>query len=118
MNASDTGFASEQAGAPQSDLRHRTAAQLLKSLERIAADTTDIFRFSGSEPLDADYCRRVSQLLAELVAFAVRDGRVDSRGAFVGDLHRTLMERRVSVDRLFTLVYLTERTALDELAFD
>ena len=51
-----------------------------------------------------------------MLAFAVRDGRLDARGGFVGDLHRVLLERSLTVERLFTFAYLTERTALDELA--
>src|SRR4029079_2374243 len=54
----------------------------------------------------------------QLLAFAVRDGRIDSRGGVVADLHRVMLERGLSMERLFTFAYLTERTALDELALD
>ena len=117
MTASDPEFADETGGI-QEDLRSRTASQLLKRLDQIAADTIGVFRFSGTDSLDADYCRRVSHHLVHLMAFAVRDGHVDPRGGFLGDLHRILLERRLPTERLFTLVYLTERTALDELALD
>ena len=48
----------------------------------------------------------------------MRDGRLDARGGFVADLHRVVLERALSMERLFTFAYLTERTALDELALD
>jgi diguanylate cyclase (GGDEF)-like protein len=53
-----------------------------------------------------------------LLAFAVRDGRADTRSGLVADLHRVMLERGLSAERLFTFAYLTERTALDELALD
>jgi GGDEF domain-containing protein len=46
----------------------------------------------------------------------VREGRVDARDGFVADLHRLALERSLPVERLFTFVYLLERTVLDELA--
>jgi diguanylate cyclase (GGDEF)-like protein len=49
---------------------------------------------------------------------AVRDGRLDARGGPVADLHRVVLERSLSMERLFTFAYLTERTALDELALN
>jgi len=91
---------------------------MLDSLDRIAADTVALFPFSGSETLDVGYCRRIGTLLVRLLAFAVRDGRVDSHRALVADLERMLAERGLSVERLFTFTYLTERSALDELALD
>ena len=48
----------------------------------------------------------------------MREGRLDPRGGFVADLHRIVLERRLSMERLFTFAYLIERTALDELALD
>jgi len=43
---------------------------------------------------------------------------VDSRSGFIADLHRTIGERMLPIDQVFTFVYFTERTALDELALD
>ena len=76
------------------------------------------FPYSGAETLDADYCRRLGDILVQLLAFAVRDARLDPRGGFVADLHRVILERALSMERLATFAYLTERTALDELALD
>jgi len=48
----------------------------------------------------------------------VRDARVDSRGGIVADMHRIVLERMLPLDQLFSFVYFTERTTLDELALD
>jgi len=115
MDASETTFGDE-ANKLQDDLRQQIAGTLVEQAELITADTVAIFPYSGSEELDADYCHRIGQLLTQLLAFAIRDGRLDMRSAFVSDLHRIMLERSLSVERLFTFAYLTERTALDELA--
>jgi two-component system, cell cycle response regulator len=116
MDTADPAFDAEHAGPFQIDLRQQISTTLLAQLEMITADTVAIFPYSGSEELDPAYRHHVGQLLAQLLAFAVRDGRLDARGGFVGDLHRVVLERSLSTERLFTFVYLTERTALDELA--
>ena len=116
MNASETTFGDEDTGKIQDDLRHQISAALVEQADIITADTVAIFPYSGSEELDTEYCHRIGQLLTQMLAFAIRDGRLDARGGFVGDLHRVLLERALSVERLFTFAYLTERTALDELA--
>jgi diguanylate cyclase (GGDEF)-like protein len=114
----DSAYAEEANGHLQHDLRQQTAAVLLDRIDVITADTVAIFPYSGAETLDTDYCRRLGLLLAQLLAFAVRDGRLDARGGFVAHLQRAVVERSLSMERLFTFSYLTERTALDELALD
>lgn len=116
MDGSDTTFGDDSTGKIGDDLRHQISATLVEQADIITADTVSIFPYSGSEELDTEYCHRVGRLLTQLLAFAVRDGRLDARGGFVGDLCRVLLERSLSVERLFTFAYLTERTALDELA--
>ena len=111
-------FADEDGSRFQDDLRQEIFGLLVDRRDTLTADTVAIFPFSGDEALDAEYCRRVGHLLLQLLAFAVRDGRLDARGSYVGDLHRVIQERSVSVERLFTFVYLLERTALDDLATD
>ena len=112
----DSAYADEANGHIQSDLRQQTAALLLERVETVTADTVAIFPYSGADTLDTDYCRRLGLLLTRLLAIAVRDGRLDARGGAVADLHRVVVERAVAMERLFTFAYLTERTALDELA--
>jgi diguanylate cyclase (GGDEF)-like protein len=114
----DSAYADETNGHIQDDLRRQTSSLLLERIDAVTADTVAIFPYSGAEALDTDYCRRLGLMLAQLLAFAVRDARVDSRGGVVADLHRVMLERGLSMERLFTFAYLTERTALDELALD
>ena len=116
MDTPDPAFGDEGAGQSQDDLRLQISTALVEQLEMITGDTVAIFPYSGSEELDPGYHHRMGQLLTQLLAFAVRDGRLDARGGFVGDLHRMVLERSLSIERLFTFAYLTERTALDELA--
>jgi len=118
MSAGDPLFADECAGGVQDDLRQQIAELLLERVAQITTDTIAIFPYSGVESLDTDYCRRVGQYLAQLLAFAIRDGRVDPRSNLIADLHGVIIDRALSIERLFTFVYLTERTTLDELALD
>jgi diguanylate cyclase (GGDEF)-like protein len=115
----DTGaHADENGGHAQHDLRQRISASLSGRAEIVAADAVAIFPFGGGDGLDEEYCRRVGTLLAHLLGNALRDGRLDARNALVGDLHRVALERAVPLSTLFSFAYLTERTALDELALD
>jgi diguanylate cyclase (GGDEF)-like protein len=114
----DSAYTRTANGHIQSDLRHQTATVLLERVDVVTADTVSIFPYSGADALDTDYCQAVAVLLAQLLAFAVRDGRLDARGALVADLHRLVLGRALPTERLFTFAYLTERAALDELALD
>ena len=116
MNMRDPAFDDE--GAPiRSDLRQQIAALLLDRANTISWDAVGVLPFtSGTEQLDAEYCHRVGIRLGELLAFAIRDGRLEARSGLVADLHRMVLERSLPIEQLFTFVYLLERTALDELA--
>jgi diguanylate cyclase (GGDEF)-like protein len=118
MDSNDAVFANEEGGTVREDLRQKIAERLVERLEQIAADTVTIFPYSGAETLADAYCRRLGSLLIHLLACAVRDAHIDPRGEFVEDLHSVILERTLSMDRLATFAYLTERTALDELALD
>jgi diguanylate cyclase (GGDEF)-like protein len=115
---SDSAYPYEENAHIQNDLRQQTSSVLLERVDVITADTVAIFPYSGVEALDSKYCHRLGLLLAQLLAFAVRDGRLDSRGGPAADLHRIMNERSLPMERLFTFAYLTERTALDDLALD
>jgi diguanylate cyclase (GGDEF)-like protein len=104
---SDFVYTDERHGHIQEDLRQQISAILSDRADVITADTVAIFPYSGSETLDSAYCLKLGQLLTQLLGFALRDGRLDPRGGYLADL---------SMERLFSFVYLTERTALDELA--
>ncbi len=116
MDSNDSVYSSDAGASVQNDLRPQIAAVVLERIDIITADTVAIFPYSGAETLDSDYCSRVGQILAQLLAVAIRDGRLDARGSFVPDLHRVVLERGLSMERLFTFAYLIERTTLDELA--
>jgi diguanylate cyclase (GGDEF)-like protein len=109
-------YSNESDRPMQEDLREQVADVLIDRGEGITADTVAIFPYSGTEALDAEYCSRIGQLLAQLLAYAVRDGRLDPRGGVIAELHQEVTARALTMERLFTFAYLTERTALDELA--
>lgn len=115
MDGFDAAFG-DDAARIQTDLRQRVAARLLEQADIITGDAVALFPQSGSGDLDIEYCNRAGQLLTQLLAFAARDGRVDARGGFISDLCRVALERSLTAERLFAFAYLTERTALDELA--
>ena len=116
MDSFDSPSRDHDAAPVQTDLRPRVAAILLRQADSITGDSVAIFPYAGSEDLDVAYFHRIGQILTRLLAFAVRDGRADARGGLIGDLYRITLERSLSVDRLFAFAYLTERTAIDELA--
>ena len=116
MNANDPVFAAEDGGHMQDDLRQQISSLILDRAALLTWDTVAVFPFTGTEMLEPEYCNRVGHLLVQLMATAVREGRVDSRSGFVADVHRVALERTLSAERLFTFVYLLERTIMDELA--
>jgi diguanylate cyclase (GGDEF)-like protein len=109
-------FGDEDGGQMQDDLRQRISALILDRASLLVGDTVAIFRFSGTEPLESEYCSRVGHLLVQLLASAIREGKADARSGFVADLHQQTIERHLAIERLFTFAYLVERTVLDELA--
>lgn len=114
MDGSDAVFGKH--GHIQPDLRQHVAARLLEQADIITGDSAAIFPQGGGNDLDVDYCNRIGQLLTQLLAVAVRDGRGDARGRLIGDLYRVALERSLVAERVFTFAYLTERAAFDELA--
>ena len=118
MDHDEPAFAGEAAANLQDDLRQRISSVLVERADLITADTIAIFPYSGTESLDAPYCGRLGQLLVQLLAAAIRDARLDARSGTMAHLSRLTLERSLSIERLFTLVYLTERTVVDELALD
>ena len=115
---SDPAYADEANVHIQDDLRRQISSVLLDRVDVVTADTVAIFPYSGAETLDADYCHRLGLQLTRLLATAVHDGRLDARGGLVAALRRTIHERALTMERLFTFAYLTERTAVDELALN
>jgi diguanylate cyclase (GGDEF)-like protein len=108
----------EANGHFQDVLRQRSAAILLDRVNAVTANAVAALPSAAAETLDRDYGHRVGVLLTQLLTIAVRTGRLDARGGFVADLHRVVVERGLSTERLFAFAYLIERTALHELALD
>src|SRR5438094_210388 len=100
MDTREPGFAEEASNDIQDDLRHRISDLLLEHVDPISTDAVAIFPYSGAEMLDAAYCGRLGHLLVQLLAYAVRDSRLDARGGFVGDLHRIVLERTLTMEQL------------------
>src|SRR6185295_4122186 len=116
MKANDPVFAAEDGGHMQDDLRQQISSLILDRAALLTWDTVAVFPFTGTGTLEPENCTRISNLLVQLMAIIVREGRVESRNAFITDLHRVGLERTLSAERLFTFVYLLERTVMDELA--
>jgi diguanylate cyclase (GGDEF)-like protein len=106
----------ERTGPLREDLRAQVAELVLSRLAVIASEAPTVFPLDGTEPLDPEYCRRVAEILVQALALVIRIGRLESRGELITELHRLGLERSLSIGRLFTFVYLTERNAVAELA--
>src|SRR5689334_3776876 len=106
MSAFDALSGEHDAVRIQTVLRQRVAAALVQQADIISGDTVAIFPYSGSEQFGVAYCHRIGRLLTHLLSFAVRDGRADARGGMIGDLYRIVVERSLSVERLFAFAYL------------
>jgi diguanylate cyclase (GGDEF)-like protein len=113
---SGSGYTHEANGPAQDDLRQRIATTIQDRSAVLVWDTVAIFPFSGTEFLEPEYCNRIGEVVVQLLTVGVRDGKIDGRGGAVAALHRIASERNLMASRLFTFVYLLERSALDELA--
>jgi diguanylate cyclase (GGDEF)-like protein len=100
------------------DLREQVSQALLGRLDILTADAVAVFPDTADESLDHEFCARLANSLLRLLALAVRDAVVDERGMLVARLRGAVGERSLEIAHLFTLAYLIERTALDELALD
>ena len=56
----------ESAVSLQEDLRHRISATVLDRAALLTSDTVAIFPYSGSEPLESEYCKRIGELIVQL----------------------------------------------------
>src|SRR6185295_753608 len=113
---SGSGYTHEANGPVQDDLRQRIAAAIQERTAVLVWDTVAIFPFSGTEFLEPEYCNRIGEVVVQLLTVGVRDGKIGGRGGAVAALYRIAQERSLAAGRLFTFVYLLERSALDELA--
>jgi diguanylate cyclase (GGDEF)-like protein len=82
------------------------------------ADALSVYPFAGLANVDAEDRVRLGDLVVRLLTDAARDGCLDSRSPGVADVLDLTVAKGVDVPLLFRLVYLMERSALDELALD
>jgi diguanylate cyclase (GGDEF)-like protein len=101
------------------DLRRHVAHHLADRRDVIVADTVATFPLSSeSRRLDATYCMRLGNLVTSLLADAILEGKLDSRGPGISELTTLVAEREVSPEQLFTFVNIATSTAIDELSLD
>lgn len=100
------------------ELRHHLARALQGGAEAIVKDSVAIYAFAGMENVGTDDRARLADLILQLITSAVRDGALDARGAPAAELGLLASEKDVAIALLFSVVYLMERSALDELAVD
>jgi diguanylate cyclase (GGDEF)-like protein/excisionase family DNA binding protein len=101
------------------ELRRHIANRVTERRDVIVADTVATFPLSTeSRRLDAGYCVRLGTLTTTLLAAAILDARLDSRGTGLSELAALVNEREVSPEQLFTFVHIVMNTAIDELSLD
>jgi len=102
----------------EDDLRHQIATAIQEHRSVLVSDTAGVFRFSGTDLYEPEYCNRLGDAVVHMLLLAVRNGQLDARNGAITDLHRLALERNLPATRLFTFAYLLERAALDELALN
>jgi diguanylate cyclase (GGDEF)-like protein/excisionase family DNA binding protein len=101
------------------DLRRHVAHHLGDRSDVIVADTVATFPLTvGSRRLDADYCVKLGTQCVRLLADAILEESLDSRGPGISELSATVGERELSPDQLFMFVHIAMSTAIDELSLD
>ena len=102
----------------RAELRRHVARVLDDRADAIVGQAVEVIPFSGPLALDTNDIVRLCEAGLSLLVSAVREGQQDARSGLVTDLRRLSQDRSISPQRLFELVYLLERAALDELALD
>ena len=87
-------------------------------MEIVVSDTLGVFPFAGVDTLDTDRGAAMGALVLQFLISATRDGELDSRDGRIADLLSLAHDNGLSLGQLFSLAYLIERSALDELALD
>jgi diguanylate cyclase (GGDEF)-like protein len=100
------------------ELRTQLGRSLHGRAEAIVGDTISVCLFAGMERVATEDRARLVGLTFQLLTGAVREGALDSRTAVVAQLGQLLTDRGIDARMLFNVVYLMERTALDEVAGD
>jgi diguanylate cyclase (GGDEF)-like protein len=111
-----------KAGGGGAQDRPELRRQIIRVLEERASAITNqavaVFPFTSPQALDPDDSERLSEAALRLLMSAIRDAKQDPRHNLVADLRQLAQTRSIGPQNLFSLIYLIERAALDELALD
>ena len=99
------------------DVRREVTRVLAERGDAIISDSVAIFPYNGPQPLETDYCERLGRRLLGLVSASIED-RLAAEHDALTELQRLVVDRGLPMQRLFSFVYLMERTVLDEIALD
>jgi diguanylate cyclase (GGDEF)-like protein/excisionase family DNA binding protein len=113
----DTDNRTQRYAGSAGDIRKEITRVLAEQGDAIISDSVGVFPYSGSQPLETDYCERLGRKLLSLLCAAV-ESRLAAESDQLGAIQRLVVDRNLPMERLFTFVYLMERTVLDELALD
>jgi diguanylate cyclase (GGDEF)-like protein len=100
------------------ELRTHLARSLKGREEAIVKETVAVCLFAGLEAVPAEDRASLVGLIFKLLAGAVREGALDSRTTGMAEMGQLLTDKGIDARTVFNVVYLMERTALDEIAAD
>lgn len=98
------------------ELRAHVARSIQGRAETIITDAMAVQAFAGMGNVAPADRTRLADVIFQLITLAVREGPLDSRSAPVADLEQLMREADIDVRALFNVVYLLERSALDDLS--
>jgi diguanylate cyclase (GGDEF)-like protein/excisionase family DNA binding protein len=99
------------------DARKAVTRVLAERGDAIVNDSVATFPYNGPQPLETDYCERLGRRLLGLLSASV-EGQLPGENDGLVELQRLVLDRGLPMQRLFSFVYLMERTVLDEIALD
>ena len=113
-------FPTRGSGAAQDrpELRRQIGRVLEERAAAIANQVVAVFPFTSPQTLEPEDCARLAEAALQLLVTAIREGKQDPRNSLVGDVRQLAQSRSIGPQHLFSLMYLIERAALDELALD
>ena len=101
------------------ELRRHIANLMADRRDVIVADTVATFPLTAeTRRLDANYCVRLGNVVSTLLADAIVNGELDSRGPGISELAALVDDREVSPEHLFTFAHIVMSTSIDELSLD